>query len=149
MINQILEKVTEASNRIKEEQKKLAELVKNDIKDVFNEMFVLNPKLQSFSWTQYTPYFNDGDECIFRVNGYLDVEYDNVEYTELGKWNADKAISTNEVYYETTPEVAKVVYPILQLLENIDDDVFKTIFGDHVKIIVTPNGIDIEEYYHD
>lgn len=25
------------------------------------------PTIASFSWTQYTPYFNDGDPCIFHV----------------------------------------------------------------------------------
>lgn len=26
------------------------------------------PQIKSVSWAQYTPYFNDGDECIFGVN---------------------------------------------------------------------------------
>src|SRR5688572_27883088 len=27
-----------------------------------------HPEIQQISWTQYTPYFNDGDECTFGVN---------------------------------------------------------------------------------
>jgi hypothetical protein len=29
------------------------------------ELFEEFPELESFSWTQYTPYFNDGDTCEF------------------------------------------------------------------------------------
>jgi len=37
-------------------------------KEVFNdwckEIFEKHPKVESFGWNQYTPYFNDGDTCV-------------------------------------------------------------------------------------
>jgi hypothetical protein len=32
------------------------------------EMFRLVPKVKTITWKQYSPYFNDGDECIFSIN---------------------------------------------------------------------------------
>lgn len=38
------------------------------LQDAYERLFDY-PQLKSVSWTQYTPYFNDGDECIFSVHG--------------------------------------------------------------------------------
>src|SRR5689334_3768923 len=32
------------------------------------KLFELFPAMESFGWTQYTPYFNDGEECVFSAN---------------------------------------------------------------------------------
>jgi hypothetical protein len=32
-----------------------------------------DPTIESFGWTQYTPYFNDGEPCVFHVSGELSV----------------------------------------------------------------------------
>jgi hypothetical protein len=32
-----------------------------------------DPTIESFGWTQYTPYFNDGEPCVFSVNEELSV----------------------------------------------------------------------------
>lgn len=32
-----------------------------------------DPAITWFAWTQYTPYFNDGDPCVFSVSGELGV----------------------------------------------------------------------------
>lgn len=38
------------------------------------KLFEAHPLLQNFAWSQYTPYFNDGDECIFGANDiYINV----------------------------------------------------------------------------
>src|SRR5688572_125580 len=32
------------------------------------ELLAAHPKIEAVKWTQYTPYFNDGDPCVFSVN---------------------------------------------------------------------------------
>jgi hypothetical protein len=32
-----------------------------------------DPSIESFGWTQYTPYFNDGEPCVFSASGELSV----------------------------------------------------------------------------
>lgn len=54
---------------IREEMKRLREKAKKTSQNVFNaesgKLFEDHPDLVSFSWTQYTPHFNDGDPCTF------------------------------------------------------------------------------------
>jgi len=54
----------------RDEIKKLQDQVSKDVKVLFNdgfkEIFESCPELVGVRWTQYTPYFNDGDACNFR-----------------------------------------------------------------------------------
>lgn len=36
--------------------------------DSLYDVFVEHPTIQTISWTQYTPYFNDGEPCEFSVH---------------------------------------------------------------------------------
>ena len=63
------------TNKIAEQNAKLEELRKAHMKELqgdFNQIIKLFfdecPKVQAVVWSQYTPYFNDGDECVFSVN---------------------------------------------------------------------------------
>lgn len=38
------------------------------IKECVNEIFASNSSIESLGWSQYTPYFNDGDTCHFSVH---------------------------------------------------------------------------------
>jgi hypothetical protein len=38
------------------------------LNESFIEFFTKNPEFKSVFWTQYTPHFMDGDECVFSVN---------------------------------------------------------------------------------
>ena len=39
----------------------------------FMQALLDDPTIGSFSWVQYTPYFNDGDPCVFNVHEALSV----------------------------------------------------------------------------
>ena len=64
-------------NEIKELEKKIQiakiketsvhNKIKNDFFDLIKKIFE-NKNIKVIYWTQYTPFFNDGEECIFRVN---------------------------------------------------------------------------------
>lgn len=45
-------------------------LAKDALTKQAEKIFKNYSSLVGFRWTQYTPYFNDGDECTFRVNDY-------------------------------------------------------------------------------
>ena len=38
------------------------------LKNWFDELFNKNPILEGVTWTQYAPYFNDGEPCVFSFN---------------------------------------------------------------------------------
>lgn len=63
------------TNKIAEQNAKLEAMRKAHMKELqedFNKIITLFfeecPKVQAVVWSQYTPYFNDGDECVFGVN---------------------------------------------------------------------------------
>src|SRR4051794_30400356 len=56
------QQVVDARNQMREKAKAL---VSEGTKAIFEEYGDI---VESFGWTQYTPYFNDGDECVFGVH---------------------------------------------------------------------------------
>lgn len=105
------------------------------------------PDLKSISWTQFTPYFNDGDTCYFgvyagssvRVNGKYE-GYEVFGSYGRGKKKEDQVVSK---------EVAEAAEEIANYIESINGDFLLDAFGDHVEITITPTGIMVEDYEHD
>jgi len=58
------------------------ELFKKTTKNFFDSV----PEIKAFYWSQYTPYFNDGDECVFSVN---DVYFTNTTDTDNIEWEEE------------------------------------------------------------
>lgn len=144
--------------------------IKKEIKDMssglfddFREyIFAKYTELESFGWTQYTPYFNDGEACMFYANtDYLKIndEYaddsgwiSTMNITKFGTWNRELKV------YEGREEEPNSNYnqrlvdansEICDFLQNFDDDFYLSKFGDHAEITVTKNGLDISDYDHD
>ena len=90
-------------------------------------VFTQFPAVKSFGWRQYTDYFNDGDECHFYVR----------EYTL--KINGEQE-------YENTDALEKEVTYLTSLIQTLPSDVMKSMFGDHVEITVSPEGVQVDEY---
>ena len=74
-IEQLKEKVEETKRTLKEHG---LIAIKNALAKLFEEL----PELICVRWTQYTDYFNDGEECRFRV-GEPTFLYEST-VTELG-----------------------------------------------------------------
>jgi hypothetical protein len=72
------EELNNQFNEFNSELAKLTEIFQSKMQGVFNEMmqqfFIETPRCQAITWTQYTPYFNDGEECTFSVNDIYFVE---------------------------------------------------------------------------
>jgi hypothetical protein len=55
-------------NKLKENyEKTLREKGQEIMGEAVTEFFEKNPLIKAVTWTQYTPHFNDGDECVFGV----------------------------------------------------------------------------------
>jgi hypothetical protein len=117
----------------------------NALRAAFAKFFENNPQIQQIGWTQYTPYFNDGDECIFGVNDMSFIT-DSVEDQELaenedvGKWH--------QPWQDHHPFAA----PFLEFTKQmgrLPDEVYQSAFGDHVQVIATRDGFEVDEYEHD
>lgn len=62
-LNDLLKMKEEFDRRIEKEGK-------NILKATFSDFFSSHPEIRSIVWTQYTPYFNDGEACVFSINDF-------------------------------------------------------------------------------
>lgn len=151
----MFEKLVETKSRMEEMRRALNEEFKAKIADVFNDFFAANPDVYAFAWSQYTPYFNDGDECVFSLNeiyAYKDhpaVREAVAEGSRELVWGELEG-TEDEVVWNTWSGNSKntAVEDFIRELTQFEDE-FQYAFGDHVMVIVTRDGIDVEEFDHD
>lgn len=71
----IVEKIQKEFEAFATKKKEMVEQLRADFPSILKPLFDESKLIDSIGWSQYTPYFNDGDECIFRTN--LDYLYVN------------------------------------------------------------------------
>lgn len=154
-------------------RKTFQEQSQTSLKKAFVQVFEQYPEITAFVWCQYTPYFNDGDECVFRVNEvcFTNIPLDEIDdVSEYGEYvgareNVSAVYSEGEkqcdFFIASISYLDPVSYPLrgqdLTDLEGLLNalessalrDVMKATFGNHVKVVATRNGFDVEEYIHD
>jgi hypothetical protein len=137
--------------QLKKEMYKLREQMEKQAKDFFSTasalLFEKYPKLESFAWNQYTPYFNDGETCEFSAN---------TDYIGI---NGEEGYECYKKCYETTwdnksnphydAEFKAMYEEIQKLLRTFTDDDLETMFGDHVEVTVSRTGVETRECDHD
>lgn len=109
--------------------KEAEHLIKNMIKDFFQA----HPKVARLRWTQYTPYFKDGDPCIFGI-GELEFKYSEQDE----EWLLEYSNETSKALAEDLKQFENLLNGLKDLLEKI--------FGDHVQVVCDRNQIQIETY---
>lgn len=137
----LIDRVREAEKALKEAMDKIKD---SDVMDVFRPVFEKHPELESFSWSQYTPYFNDGEECTFHVRDIDEINGFNDDSDEWGSqvingWGKNAVLGPLHDAYDLA----------CKTLSSISDDLLQKILGDHVRVTVTRDGIQTEEYDHD
>lgn len=116
-----------------QEVAKLQNKIQESFSSTLTKLLQESKLIESISWTQYTCYFNDGDECYFSVYAEdLTVnEEDWYDIKDNGKW-ADET---------------DLVESISSLIMNTPDEIMKSIFGDHCEITVSKNGdVNVSDY---
>ena len=140
----------EEVRRLQEELKtKIAAIGRDDINEFFAPIFTANPALKAVKWTQYTPYFNDGEPCVFSVYD-PDVMLDGVPDSYENGW----LCSYDFVHYDRESPERKAHIEALPKInwdfELPDSAILEHIFGDGVEITVFRDGtITQEDYEHD
>jgi hypothetical protein len=155
-----------------EMQRKFQEQAQALFKEITKEFFDKNPGITGVVWTQYTPYFNDGDTCEFSVgdptftNAPID-ELSSVLYGEYdgdteGVWAAESVghVLTSAYkwkWYEETADLIKASGGVdaescnlfaKAVCSSEMRDVMKAMFDDHSKVIATRDGFDVDGYDH-
>lgn len=148
------------SERIYAMEQEIRDLIHEEanthIKKAFTELFNNHPVIEAIRWTQYTPYFNDGDACYFSVYD-LTVKFkdldgpDNEDYIDgfYDSWSLEYYSDKGRfVLTDKMREGMDSVREIEGALHSMSD-ALEISFGDHAMITVTRSGIDVEEYDHD
>src|SRR6478752_151221 len=83
-----LETIKQKLAVIAKQKEEMVEALRKDFAPMFKELFdKSNGKIESIGWKQYSPYFNDGEDCIFSVKADLDygitVNGEELEESEL------------------------------------------------------------------
>lgn len=126
MSKTLAEQYSDFKNQVQELREKLKETGEKFLVENFKNTFKKYPQLLSIRWTAYTPWFNDGEPCTFSSHhDWADLEFKDGNHNE-----------------ECEEEIKA-------FLDQFDDELMLDLFGDHVEIEVTSEGISINEYEHD
>lgn len=130
-----------------------------------------DPTIVEFGWTQYTPYFNDGDVCEFGVNelwvrttAEVDTEEREYDDYDLSLWGHPSLGRVEWEYrgewpnrtYEPVgyqgPDEARYMR-LKELNDALTSGAHETAlldaFGDHAMVTVRKDGIQVDSYEHD
>ena len=138
-------------------QNSFRQKAKVKLKEVFKQFWEENPDIKVVVWTQYAPYFNDGDACVFRINGptfsnatdendigdlhYGEYDGDNKDIWGIGSWGIDR---TSKEKSGVNSESVKLLYNFLT--SDAMEDVLKSMFGSDNKIVATREGFAVTDY---
>ena len=151
---------------IKEIMKELKDLqakFENESKQVFGKVmksfFESFPEVERIVWTQYTPYFNDGDPCEFTIGEMFFVPH-NIKDDDDNAIDPDcmNYYDWNEYSFSSYHDAGNPLKPSVELGTAMDDvesmlddveDFLRSTLGEHMEITVTKDGIETVEYDHD
>lgn len=131
------------------------------MKDVFKSFFDSYPEVKTIHWTQYAPYFNDGDECVFGVYQpyFTRTEHAELEDREHAWGEGDDGIIETRVWDEVSRRyVAADIDPNLIcdmdtftgiLQSEANEAVMQAMFGNHVWVKAHRDGFEVDDYDHD
>ena len=150
-------------NEIMKELKDLQTRFENESKHVFGKVmkkfFESFPEVERIVWTQYTPYFNDGDPCEFTIgemffvpHNIKDEDGEEIEPECMNNYDWDEySFSTyNESGDPLKPseELGDAMSDVESMLYDVED-FLRSSLGEHIEITVTKDGIETTEYEHD
>jgi len=99
MENQVIAKIKAELAAFEAKKQAFVTELRKEFPSMFTELFAQATKLKSVSWTQYTPYFSDGDECLF--SAHTDDLYINGVNEDYSDNDEDSEISVNPTVYIT------------------------------------------------
>lgn len=156
---ELFAQIAKGKEEISKIKTELREKLRNNFHGLTKELFQTFPELKSIGWKQYTPYFNDGEACEFRsMHDYPTINGNDENYGEskqedsvldivtLGSetiWKRGEGNVTNPDY---NPYYKEIVDTVKEFLNQFDDEDMKDLFGNHVSIDITENGVEVVDY---
>lgn len=184
----LLKQKEEAEKHLRESGKEAFAAVAKEVFDKYGDI------VGAFGWTQYTPYFNDGEPCEFSAGDvgictpedWLKVEegedndflnygessdefsnyrgrgtYPMVRVLYKGKTadtGEERTLTSKPGWLQDPEEIENPDFDhkygpaheeIHEMMSLFDDALLRDLFGDHVKVVVTVDGVQVEDYEHE
>lgn len=142
-----LKEYNKAREKVQDAADKASVHFEHGVTELCRTLMLEFPIVTELGWTQYTPYFNDGDECIFSFHG-LHATIIGVagiygeDYVDCGDYgDLDKITNISEGCKTALNSLNKKLAGMEELL--------KEALGDHMSIKITPMTYNAEEVQHD
>lgn len=166
--------LSDEMNKIQEAQRQYRGLLEStalklseSLVDILNNI----DGLHRIQWSQYTPFFNDGDACIFSVceiwfftdksiaNALGEEHIKSVDDIDHTQWPEDiggvciwshmfRQKDSFDAEKWNSREQLDACNQIKLFLEG-SEDLLLAAFGDHVRVVVSPDGVTVEDIDHD
>lgn len=162
-----------AFDKLIEEQneltKRFQETAQSLFKETTKEFFAKNPGVTAVVWTQYTPYFNDGEACEFSVHEPYFTNATAEQFEDISNWGeydgddetvwseTDWILCGDSDYCKERRGNMKLdgidsatIQHFSKMIQSSEmEDVMEAMFGDHVRIVATREGFEVDDYSHD
>jgi hypothetical protein len=157
----MLDKFNEVLEQYNTKQQQLKNMFEDTLKEVVKEFFTKYDDILAITWTGYVPYFSDGDPCEFSISDfrfistrevseeeyeyYEDLELEDKYYAiydlnKLREWKDRKYVAIEGQEAKWTD------FTKLEQFINGNENLVRYLFGDHHKVVVTKDTINVEEY---
>lgn len=159
-MNPYLDRIEKQTQEFKSIQEQMRKKMQEELQSIFKDYFEKLPEVTCVSWRQYTPYFNDGEPCVFSSWAAYAACTNSTDYTSLkygevepGEDQDDETVWSHDPDYGDTGNVPVEVITehklLISALAEIPKEVYLRAFGDHVRVFVTRDGVEVQEYDHD
>jgi hypothetical protein len=93
------------------------------VKDAFKDLFDKFTEIRSVVWSQYTPYFNDGDTCTFSVHEFdVNIGTDEDLQKQIDEKKLAMKAAADAGEYKSAQKIRDEVEDLMGRLGGDDDD---------------------------
>jgi len=145
--------------------KVLKEIKEEDFLELFRPMFDQFPQILAVGWVQYTPSFNDGDPCTFRMGEFypimatVPVVSDEEDEEEDDDDSSDEVMTVEKAHELSGRELESNsdlgAFTAVEGLEKvfwdatrqISHDIAERVFGDGTCVVISKEKVTTNDYY--
>jgi hypothetical protein len=152
--------MNELIEQFEEFQREFQTRARAEISKMFEKFWELNPGINAVVWTQYAPYFNDGEPCTFSVNDCVftnAIEPEDLDYIRWEDYDGEKEdiwactlwglkyLNDNGVNPEGVNKGSMEALSKM-LCNSAFEGPILAIFGEDNRVIATRDGFQVEDY---
>lgn len=102
---ELVKSIADLTAEFNRKRQEMMDALKPQFHSLFTEAFEAMPNLQAVAWTQYTPYFNDGETCEFSRHefqayskGDPEEDADDNDYDDIDPYEGDLTPDNGTTY---------------------------------------------------